>query len=295
MAANPSPAGRRVALITGGSGGIGRVTAHDLAERGDTVVVVSRPGGPGARVVDDLRAATGGDVHYLPADLARVADARALVAAFRARWSRLDVLLLNAGAYVARRQETDEGVERTWALNHLGTLVPAVLLADLLIAAAPSRIVLTSSNAALAGRIAWDDPELRRGYGGMKAYAQSKLANQLTTVALARRLAGRGVSVHAMHPGFVATGFGGDAGPMTPLVRGLQRLFGRTPAQGADTLTFLATDDAALASTGSYWVDRRQRPMAPAARDPQAAERLWAIGVARAGLTPAELTPLGGV
>jgi NAD(P)-dependent dehydrogenase (short-subunit alcohol dehydrogenase family) len=280
-----------VALVTGASSGIGRVTARDLAARGHTVVTVSRARGRGAQVADEIRRETGGDVHHLGFDLSLVADSRAMVAAFRERWSRLDALVLNAGVYVGRRRETAEGIELTWALNHLGVFVPAVLLADLLVASAPSRVVVTSSNAAMAGRMRLDDLGRRR-YDGMGAYAQSKLANQLFTVAFARRLADTGVSVHAMHPGFVATEFGGDAGWLTPLVRWVQRAFGRTPEQGADTLTYLATDPAALSSTGGYWVDRQQRPMAPVAREGEAAERLGAVSEAQAGLTESELAPL---
>jgi retinol dehydrogenase 12 len=288
---HPTPT-HRVVLITGASTGIGRVTAHDLAARGDTVVAVSRPQGTGAAVADEIRRATGGDVHHLPADLSLLADARALATAFRERWPRLDALILNAGAYYGRRRETREGIEATWALNHLGSMVPAVLLADLLIASAPARVIVTSSNAAIGGRIRWDDPEMRTGYVGFRAYAQSKLANQLLTLELARRLGGRGVSVHAMHPGFVATEFGRDAGAAAPLVRLGQRLFGRTPAQGADTLTHLATAAEALASTGQYWVDRRSRTMAPGTREPGAARRLWDLSVLRAGLRASELVHL---
>jgi len=284
---DPAP-GPRVVLVTGASTGIGRVTAHDLAARGDTVVMVSRPGGSGAAAADAIRHATGGDVHHLPADLSLLADMRAMAEAFRRRWSRLDGLVLNAGAFFPRRHETREGVERTWALNHLGAMVPAVLLADLLAASAPARVVVTSSNAAMMGKIAWDDPELRAGYGGMRAYAQSKLANQLLTLELARRFEGRGVTAHAVHPGFVATEFGGGSGALTPLVRLAQRLFARTPAQGADTLTYLASDPVALASTGGYWVDRRERPMAPGAREADASRRLWDQSVERAGLTADE-------
>jgi len=289
--APPTPTGR-VVLVTGASAGIGRVAAHDLAARGDTVVTVSRPEGRGAAVAEELRGATGGDVHHLPADLSLLADARALAEAFRARWGRLDALLLNAGAFYARRSETREGIESTWALNHFGALLPAILLADLLVASAPARVVLTSSNAAIAGRIAWDDPELKGRYGGMRAYAQSKLANQLATLELARRFEGRRVTVHAFHPGFVATDFGGGSGALTPLVRLSQRLFGRSPAQGADTLTFLATDGAADGSTARFWVDRRVRPMAPGAREADAPRRLWDLSVERAALTPAELATL---
>jgi NAD(P)-dependent dehydrogenase (short-subunit alcohol dehydrogenase family) len=235
-----------------------------------------------------LQRETGGEVHHLPADLASVAEARAMVAAFRERWSRLDALILNAGAYFAERRVTAEGFEMTWALNHLGVAVPALLLADLLLASAPSRVVITSSNAAQATRMRWDDLQRQR-YSGMGAYGQSKLANQVFTTALAERFAGTGVSVHAMHPGFVATEFGAEAGALTGLVRFSQRLFGRKPEQGADTLTFLARDPIALASNGHYWVDRRQRAMAPGAREAGAPERLWRATLEQVGVREVDL------
>jgi NAD(P)-dependent dehydrogenase (short-subunit alcohol dehydrogenase family) len=289
---NPSDVRRRVVLITGGSTGIGRVTAHDLAARGDTVVIVSRASGSGREVAERIRSATDGDVHHLAGDLSLMADVRTVAEAFRHRWSRLDALLLNAGAYYGRRRETREGIEATWALNHLGGMLLAVLLAERLVASAPARVIITSSNAAIGGRI-HDDPELRTGYAGFRAYAQSKLANQLLAIELDGRLSGRGVHVHAMHPGFVATELGADAGRLTPLLRLAQRLFGRSPERGADTLTYLAGDAAALASSGRYWVDRRPAAMAPGTRDPAASRRLWELSAPRAGLTPIELARLG--
>jgi len=284
---------RRVSLVTGASAGIGRVTAEALARRGDTVVMVARASGRGASVAAEIASSTGGDVHFLGFDLSLLREARAMVAAFRERFARLDALVLNAGAYFSARRETDEGMEATWALNHLGVAVPAVLLADVLMASAPARVVITSSNAAMAGRMRWDDVGMQR-YNGMAAYAQSKLANQILTRALAERFEGRGVRVHSMHPGFVATEFGSDSGPLTPVVRLAQRAFGRTPAQGADTLTFLASEPEALASSGHYWVDRKQRTMAPGAREADAAQKLWEITLEQAGFTPEELAPLQG-
>ena len=287
MSPKPTPTGR-VVMVTGASSGIGRVTARDLAARGDEVVAVSRPGGRGERAAAELARDTGGVVHHLGADLSSVADAKALAAAFRARFSRLDALVLNAGAFFSTRQETPEGFERTWALNHLGVAVPAILLADLLIATPAARVVITSSNAAMGGRMRWDDLGMMR-YSGFGAYAQSKLANQIFTRALADRLQGTGVVVHAMHPGFVATDFGADAGSLTGLVRFTQRLFARTPERGADTLTYLAVDPVARASSGGYWVDRRARPMAPAAREAGAADRLWQVTLDQGGLVAADL------
>lgn len=277
----------RVAVVTGASSGIGQVTARDLAARGDTVVLVSRGEGRGAEVAERMRAETGGDVHFLAADLGLFAGQRAFAAAFRERWSRLDVLVLNAGAYFGSRSETADGVESTWALNHLGVFVPAVLLADLLVASAPARVVITSSNAAQMARFRWDDLEFERGYSGWIAYAQSKLANQVATRALARRLEGTGVTVHAFHPGFVATGFGSGDGVMAKAIGVLQRVIARSPERGADTMTWLATAD--VPGTGGYWMDRRTRRPARGGEGEDVEERLWAASVARAGLTEADL------
>ena len=282
----PNPTGR-VCVVTGASSGIGRVTARDLAARGDTVVLVSRGEGRGAEVTERIRAETGGDVHFLAADLGLFAGQRTFAAAVRERWSRLDVLVLNAGAYFGARTETVDGVEVTWALNHLGVFVPAVLLADLLVASAPARIVVTSSNAAQMARFRWNDLEFARGYSGWIAYSQSKLANQVATRALARRLDGSGVSVHALHPGFVATGFGSGDGFTGRAIGLLQKMVARSPERGADTMTWLATAD--VPGTGGYWIDRQPRRPARGGEGADVEERLWAASVARAGLTDADL------
>lgn len=281
----PTPTGR-VVVVTGGSSGLGRVTARDLAAAGDTVVVVARGGGRGRDEVERLRAETGGDLHFLPADLARLRDQRAFAEAFRARWSRLDALVLNAGALFGARSETEDGIESTWALNHLGVFVPALLLTDLLVASAPARVVVTSSDAAMAGRFRWDDLEYRRGYSGWGAYAQSKLANQVFVRQFARRLEGTGVAVHAFHPGFVATGFGGGSGWSAAFLGALQRAFARTPEKGADTMTWLASGD--VPGTGGYWMDRRPRRPSPGGRAADAGERLWAVSLERGAVTEAE-------
>jgi NAD(P)-dependent dehydrogenase (short-subunit alcohol dehydrogenase family) len=291
--ASPNPTGR-VAVVTGASSGIGRATARDLAARGDTVVLVSRAGGRGAEVAERIRAETGGDVHFLAADLGLFAGQRAFAASFRARWSRLDVLVLNAGAYFGARQTTADGVEATWALNHLGVFVPAVLLADLLVASAPARVVVTSSDAAHMARFRWDDLEFARGYSGWIAYAQSKLANQVATRALARRLEGAGVTVHAFHPGFVATGFGAGTDVASRLIGAMQKVLARTPERGADTMTWLATADD-VPGTGGYWMDRRPRRPARGGLGADVEDRLWAASVARAGLTDAELATFARV
>jgi len=277
-----------VALVTGASSGIGLVTARVLAQRGWTVVCASRARGGGSDAVARLRRETGSErVHFLPADLSRPRDAVALAEAFRQRFDRLDALVNNAGAFVPRRTVTEDGLELTFALNHLGPFaLTAALLPEL--EAAGGRVVTVSSNAAMGARLQLDDPNSERRYLGWTAYAWSKLCNQLFTLELARRLAGSGVAAYAMHPGFVATSFGHTGGWMGAGVRVAQRLFGRSPERGADTLVWLVSDPTFAGASGGYYIDRRERPVASKARDETAQRRLWTISealLAKVGVT----------
>jgi NAD(P)-dependent dehydrogenase (short-subunit alcohol dehydrogenase family) len=268
-----------VALVTGASSGIGLAAARELATRGVTVVCASRAEGAGAEVAERLAHQTGGDVRFMPVDLSRPRDAVALAQAFEERLGRLDVLVNNAGAFVHRHARTEDGFERTFALNHLGPFALTLPLLRLL-GETGGRVITVSSNAALGARLQLDDPHSERRFSGWGAYAWSKLCNQLFTLALARRVDAAAVRVYAMHPGFVATAFGHVDGPMGTAVRGAQRLFGRTPERGADTVVWLATEGAPPAEHGAYVVDRRVRAPAPKARDEAAQDRLWAISEA---------------
>lgn len=269
-----------VALVTGASSGIGLTAASALVERGFTVVCASRGTGAGAHVVERLRSETGSpELHYLPADLSRPREAVALADAFRERFSRLDALVNNAGAFVPRRMVTDDGLELTFALNHLSTFALTLALLPELREAA-GRVVTVSSNAALGARLQLDDPTSEQRFNGWSAYAWSKLCNQLFTAELARRLEGSGVSANAVHPGFVATSFGHVGGAMGGMVRLAQRLFGRTPERGADTVVWLASAPEVQGRSGGYYVDRRERPFAPRARDEAAQRRLWSLSEA---------------
>ncbi len=278
----------RVALVTGASSGIGIVTARVLAQRGWTVVCASRASGAGADAVARLRQETGSErVHFLPADLSRPGDAAALAEAFGQRFDRLDALVNNAGAFVPRRTTTEDGLELTFALNHMGPFALTKALLPQLRAAA-GRVVTVSSNAAIGAKLQLDDPNSERRFSGWTAYAWSKLCNQLFTLELARRLDGSGVVAYAMHPGFVATSFGHTDGAMGAAVRVAQRLFGRTPERGADTLVWLVSDPSFAGASGGYYIDRRERPVAPKARDAAAQRRLWAVSealLAQSGVT----------
>lgn len=277
-----------VALVTGASSGVGLVTARVLAQRGWTVVCASRGSGAGADAVARLRHETGSErLHFLPADLSRPRDAVSLAEAFRQRFDRLDALVNNAGAFVQRRTTTADGLELTFALNHLGPFALTMALVPELRAAA-GRVVTVSSNAAMGAKLQLDDPNSERRYIGWAAYAWSKLCNQLFTLELGRRLDGSGVSAYAMHPGFVATSFGHTGGVMGAAVRVAQRLFGRTPERGADTLVWLVSDPTFVGVSGGYYIDRRERPVAPKARDEAAQRRLWAVSevlLAQSGVT----------
>jgi NAD(P)-dependent dehydrogenase (short-subunit alcohol dehydrogenase family) len=275
--------------VTGVSRGLGLVAARELARRGYRVLGTSRSAGKGPEAVAALPPFEGGgSVEFLPADLARPAEARALVERVAERVEALDVLVANAGAYFPRPTLTEEGIEATFALNHLGVFLPTVLLLPLLRRSAEARVVVVSSNAALAGRPALDERAVTGAagrYSGFAAYARSKLANQLFTWELARRLEGSSVTAVAMHPGFVATGFARDGGgALAGLVAVTQALFGRSPERGADTIVWAATAPEARALHGRYLVDRRERSPAPRSLDRGAQEALWRLSERLTGL-----------
>ena len=271
----------KVVLITGATGGIGEVTARALAAHGATVVGVGRSPARCAAAAERIRAASHAQVEYLVADLSAQDQVRRVTAEFRRKYDRLDVLVNNAGALYNRRQESADGLELTWALNHLGYFLLTQLLLDRLQAGAPARIVNVSSGAHLGGTLRFEDLEFKRGYNGWAAYAQSKLANVLFTYELARRLAGSGVTANALHPGFVATRFARNNGPLFNLAMGLaQRLGARTPEQGAATTIYLAASPEVEGVTGQYFADGRVAPSSPASRDEAAARRLWEVSEA---------------
>ena len=264
-----------VALVTGASAGIGLVTARALAQRGARVVTVSRAGGAGAAQAQAIARETGAEVSFLPADLSRPREAFEVAQRVRDAYGRVDVLINNAGAFFDRRSLSADGVEMTFALNHLGPFaLTAALLPEL--RASAGRVITVSSNAALGGALQLDDPNSERRFSGWRAYAWSKLCNQLFALELARREGGAGVSSASMHPGFVATSFGHE-GRFAGAVKLLQRLFARTPERGADTVVWLATERDLPGVNGAYYVDRRVRPVAALARDEGAQAELWAL------------------
>ena len=267
-----------ICLITGATSGIGEVTARELARRGMHVVIVGRSAERVAATVARIKQATGVDVETLIADLSSQAGVRSVAETFLQRYQRLDVLINNAGGFFASRQVSADGIELTWALNHMSYFLLTNLLTDILRASAPARVVNVSSDAHRSGVMRWDDLQFTRSYNGWAAYAQSKLANILFSNELARRLEGTGVTSNALHPGFVATRFAHNNGIIWGgLMALMQRLFGITPEEGAQTSIYLATASEVATISGRYFVKSRETSPAPQAQDMAAAARLWEI------------------
>jgi NAD(P)-dependent dehydrogenase (short-subunit alcohol dehydrogenase family) len=275
----------RICIVTGATSGIGFATAKILARQGATVVTVGRNPAKGTDTVARIRQQTGNhSVQYLQADLSVQAQVRGLAQEFQGAHSRLDVLINNVGAFFRERQLSVDGIEMTFALNHLSVFLLANLLLDTLKASAPARIVNVSSDAHRGARLDFDDLESRRSYRGFRAYAQSKLAVILFTYELSRRLEGTGVTVNVLHPGFVATNMYQNSGKLFKLLRPLISLLAKSPEEGAETSIYLATSTEMEGVTGKYFNKKRAVRSAPASYDEAAAQRLWKISSEMTGL-----------
>src|SRR6202158_55574 len=223
----------KVVLVTGGTGGIGKATAIGLAALGARVGITGRDLARAERVAAEIRTASGNPaVDVFAADMSSQAEVRLLAGAVLDAYPRLDVLVNNVGGFWAHRHPPADGLEHTFALNHLAPFLLTNLLLDRLKASAPARVVTVSSGAQSMGRIEFDDLEGARNYSGQSAYNQSKLANVMFTNELARRLEGSGVTATAVHPGVVRTNFGAeDQAWFFALISGLVRPLLKTPAQ----------------------------------------------------------------
>jgi NAD(P)-dependent dehydrogenase (short-subunit alcohol dehydrogenase family) len=265
----------KTVLVTGGTRGIGLVTARELARMGAQVTIVSRNAAKCAAVAAKLTAETGSPLEFIAADLSTLAGIMQAAASFKQRHTRLHVLVNNAGAMFARRHLTSDGYEMTFALNHLNYFLLTVLLLDILKASAPARIVNVSSGAHLGASLDLDNLQSEKHFSAIGAYGQSKLANVLFTYELARRLEGSGVTANAVHPGFIATGFARNNGLFFNLGMKLIGLFIRKPDQGAQTSIYLASSPEVEGVTGKYFVDCQPAESSPLSHDPALAEKLW--------------------
>ncbi|HEY6593964.1 MAG TPA: SDR family NAD(P)-dependent oxidoreductase [Asanoa sp.] len=290
-----SMAGKTV-LITGGTGGIGKATAVGLARLGARVAITGRDPARAKAAAAAIRAASGNPaVDAYAADLSAQAEVRRLAAGVLDAYPRLEVLVNNVGGFWNTRHVTADGLEHTFAVNHLAPFLLTHLLLDRLIASAPARIVTVSSGAQAMGRIDFDDPQGERSYSGQRAYNQSKLANVMFTYELARRLAGTGVTATVLHPGVVRTAFGAeDPARWQRVFLPLVRPFLRTPDQGARTSIYLASSSEVDGVTGRYFANGKPKTSSRASYDTPAQARLWQISTDLAGLTTPSSTKDGG-
>jgi NAD(P)-dependent dehydrogenase (short-subunit alcohol dehydrogenase family) len=270
--------GKRV-LVTGATNGIGLAACDALARRGAELAIVARDPGRATMAVKRIMAAggPGTNVDVFMADLSSQADVRRMAAEVLERYPRLDALVNNAGAVYRRRQMSPDGIELTWALNHLAPFLLTELLLERLTASAPARIVTTSSDAHKGAAIPFDDLNAEHGYRWFRRYGQTKLANILFTSELARRLGDADVTATCFHPGLVATGFNRNNGALMRFGMTVVKPFSRNPERGADTLVWLLDSPDVEDLSGLYFVDRKVAVPSTAAQDTATARRLWVV------------------
>ncbi|MBX3064799.1 MAG: SDR family oxidoreductase [Anaerolineae bacterium] len=265
----------KICLVTGATDGIGKVTAKVLAEQGATVIGVGRDPAKLQATIKEV-GSTAGSLEMMTADLSSLAQIRALAEQFKRKYDHLHVLINNAGALFSKYRETVDGFEMTFALNHLAYFLLTNLLLDTIIASAPARIINVASDAHSGGSIAFDDLNNQQRYSGWDSYNDSKLANILFTYELARRLQGTGVTVNAVHPGWVNSNF--------QVAAGLSARGPLTNEQGADTQLWLATSPDLEGVTGKYFVRRQDTRSSDISYDQGVQRRLWEASARLVGL-----------
>jgi NAD(P)-dependent dehydrogenase (short-subunit alcohol dehydrogenase family) len=286
----------KVVVITGATSGIGRIAAEALAAMGARIVLVARDKGRAEATLARLKE-RGPDVAHRAhfADLSRLAEVRRVGAEIVAAEPRVDVLINNAGNIFGTRGVAEDGLERTFATNHMAYFVLTDALHERLAAAAPARVVNTASDAHRGQLIDFDDLQMARGYTGPGAYGRSKLCNILFTRELARRLEPSGVTANCLHPGFVATNLGQRHRSVFGLVMRTAMLFAGSPESGAETIAHLASSPEVAGVTGGYFESGRLAKPSRAAEDDEVARRLWAESARLAGMAndPAAPAPFG--
>jgi NAD(P)-dependent dehydrogenase (short-subunit alcohol dehydrogenase family) len=275
----------KVCLITGGNSGIGKATAIGLAKLNASVVIVSRDKDKGEAALIEIRAKSGSrNLDAMTADLSSQDSVRELAHDFTGRYKKLHVLINNAGIFLPRRVQTVDGLEATFATNHLGHFLLTNLLLALLKASAPARIINVTSSAHYGTEMDFEDLQGERKYSGYHAYSQSKLANVLFTHQLAKQLEGTSITTNSLHPGVVRTGFGKDQRGLMSVLVTVARPFMIGPERAAKAVIYLATSPEMEGVTGKFFSRGKEGKSSTQSYDAPAAERLWKVS--------AELTKL---
>lgn len=269
----------KTVLVTGATNGIGFITARELAKMGATVLMVARDQTKGRAKLEEIRQAVPqAKLELMLCDLSSMASIRQLATNLTAKYSSLDVLVNNAGAFYSERQVSKDGLEMTFALNHIGYFLLTNLLLETLKRTKNSRIVSVSSGAHLSGKMNFDDLQFEKKFNGWQAYSDSKLANVLFTKELSRRLAGTGVTANCLHPGFVKTGFANGSSGFLGLALNLAKnILAITPEKGAETMIYLSSSQEVANVTGEYFDKKKIAKVNPQALDSSIAKRLWEV------------------
>ncbi len=277
----------KVVVVTGANQGIGKEAARAIAKEGAEVILVCRSEEKGREALADIQRDSGNDnVHLMLADMSSQKSIRDFAAAFKKKYTKLDVLLNNAGVVLMERKTTVDGLEATFATNHLGYFLTTLLLIDELKAADGARVINVSSEMHPRSKgISFDDLQHEKRYSGMDVYAETKLANVLFTYELARRLEGTRITVNALHPGVIASGFGRNNGGFFGAAIRLGAPFLTTPEKGAVTSVYLATSPDVANVTGKYFIKRKPARSSKRSYDEAAQLRLWNESLALTGLS----------
>ena len=277
----------KTVVVTGGTSGIGEVAAVRLAEQGARIVLIARDPKRAEVTMGMLRTANASSVHNVHyGDLSAIADARRVAGEVAAAEAKIDVLVNNAGAVFLARKTSSDGLEMTFATNHMNYFVVTNVLLDRLKATPGARIVCTASDAHKSGRLDFDDLQSEKSYSSFRAYGTSKLCNILFTRELARRLDGTGVTANCLHPGFVGTRFGQNNATNTfmKLLARTIMTFGISPEEGAKTIIHLASSPDVATISGEYFYKCKVAEPTLAAQDDDAAKRLWDVSAKLAGV-----------
>ena len=275
----------KTVIVTGGTSGIGEVAALALAKMGARIVLVARDKSRADATLARLRDSAPGIAHCVHfADLLRLAEMKRVAAQIADQESRIDILINNAGALFATRKLTEDGLEFTFALNHMAYFVLTEGLRERLSASRPARIINTASAAHQGATLDFDDLQSAKSFGARKAYDRSKLCNILFTRELARRLRGTGVTANCLHPGFVATRFGDQSGGLISRLVWLAKFFAISPAKGAETIVYLASSPDVAETTGQYFYNSAPTTPSAWAQDDRSALLLWQRSAALASI-----------